>query len=77
DNGLRCDTQLLKVGDMELTGQFHFSVSQYGQQQLAQANHTYELIEQDGLFIYFDGFHMGVGGDDSWTPSVRPEYRLV
>ncbi|USD43208.1 beta-galactosidase [Vibrio sp. SCSIO 43135] len=77
DNGLRCDTQQLQVGEMELEGHFYFSVSQYGQQQLAAAKHTHELTLQDGLFVYFDGFHMGVGGDDSWTPSVRPEYRLV
>ncbi|WP_167593136.1 hypothetical protein, partial [Citrobacter braakii] len=23
-----------------------------------------------------DGFHMGVGGDDSWSPSVSPEFLL-
>ena len=77
DNGLRCDTQQLQIGDIELLGHFYFSVSQYGQQQLARAKHTYELERQPGLFVYFDGFHMGVGGDDSWTPSVRPEYRLL
>ncbi|MEZ9417847.1 hypothetical protein AB4189_27355 [Vibrio sp. 10N.286.49.E1] len=24
-----------------------------------------------------DGFHMGVGGDDSWTPSVHDEFKLL
>lgn len=77
DNGLRCDTERLLVGGIEINGRFHFSVSQFGQQQLTQAKHTHELVKQPGVFVYFDGFHMGVGGDDSWTPSVRPEYRLT
>ena len=77
DNGLRCDTERLLVGGIEINGRFHFSVSQFGQQQLTQAKYTHELVKQPGVFVYFDGFHMGVGGDDSWTPSVRPEYRLT
>ncbi|MGO0308677.1 beta-galactosidase [Endozoicomonas acroporae] len=77
DNGLRCDTQALMLGDIRVTGQFHFSVSPYGQAQLARATHTHELQEEKGIFVYLDGFHMGIGGDDSWTPSVRPEYLLT
>ena len=77
DNGLRCDTCDLTIGDLEISGQFHFSVSVYGQTQLAKAAHTNELIPENGLYVYLDGFHMGVGGDDSWTPSVRPEYLLT
>ncbi|PUX63285.1 beta-galactosidase small subunit-related protein, partial [Cronobacter sakazakii] len=30
-----------------------------------------------GIWLTIDGFHMGVGGDDSWTPSVHPEYLLT
>lgn len=26
--------------------------------------------------LNIDGFHMGVGGDDSWSPSVSPEFLL-
>ena len=76
DNGLRCDTRALMLGDIRVTGQFHFSISPYGQTQLASAAHTHELQIEDGIFVYLDGFHMGIGGDDSWTPSVRPEYLL-
>jgi len=32
--------------------------------------------KQESLHLYIDGFHMGVGGDDSWTPSIHPEYLL-
>jgi beta-galactosidase len=77
DNGLRCDCSRLELGDMSIGGHFHFSVSQYGQEQLAHATHTYELMKAEGLYVYIDGFHMGVGGDDSWSPSVKTKYRLL
>ena len=76
DNGLRCDVSFADLGKIKIEGDFHFSVSRFGQEQLSGAKHTHELEAQDGTFVYFDGFHMGVGGDDSWTPSVKPEYRL-
>jgi beta-galactosidase len=77
DNGLRCDCSRLELGDMSIMGRFHFSVSQYGQEQLTRAKHTHELVRAEDLYVYIDGFHMGVGGDDSWTPSVKTEYRLL
>ena len=76
DNGLRCDTRRLSLGDAVVKGNFQFSVSPFGQEQLAKALHTNELEACEGAFVYLDGFHMGVGGDDSWSPSVRPEYLL-
>jgi beta-galactosidase len=76
DNGLRCDVSFVDLGMMRVEGAFHFSVSRFGQEQLMGAKHTHELEAQDGTYVYFDGFHMGVGGDDSWTPSVKPRYRL-
>jgi len=76
DNGLRCDVSFVDLGKMKIEGFFHFSVSRHGQEQLMGAKHTHELEALDGAFVYFDGFHMGVGGDDSWTPSVKPAYRL-
>ena len=77
DCGLRCDVREAVIGGFELQGDFHFSVSRFGQQQLVQAKHTCDLTEQDQLFVYIDGFHMGVGGDDSWTPSVHDEFKLT
>jgi beta-galactosidase len=76
DNGLRCDVQQITLGDIQVEGRMCFSVSRFGQAQLAQARHSHELKRQQGLFVYIDGYHMGVGGDDSWTPSVKPRYRL-
>ncbi|MGR5555292.1 beta-galactosidase [Vibrio fortis] len=77
DCGLRCDVREAVIGGFKLQGDFHFSVSRFGQQQLVQAKHTCDLTEQDQLFVYIDSFHMGVGGDDSWTPSVHDEFKLT
>jgi beta-galactosidase len=77
ENGLRCDVSLLKIGAAQVSGDFAFCVSEFGLDQLMRADHNHELVAQPGLFLHIDGFHMGVGGDDSWSPSVRPEYLLA
>ncbi|MEL7290876.1 MAG: beta-galactosidase [Pseudomonadota bacterium] len=76
DNGLHCDVMEAQIGELTVRGHFHFAVSEFSQANLAQAKHTNELIKQDTIFVRIDGFHMGVGGDDSWTPSVHKEYLL-
>ncbi|MEH0688483.1 beta-galactosidase [Vibrio cholerae] len=76
DNGLRCDVTQAKVGELLIEGQFHFAVSRYSLHNLASAKHTHELIKGDTCYVRIDGAHMGVGGDDSWTPSVHQAYLL-
>lgn len=76
DNGLRCDCKLLKVNDLEVTGEFSFAASQYSQCTLATAKHTNELVADDVIHLHIDHQHMGVGGDDSWSPSTHKEYLL-
>lgn len=43
-----------------------------------QATHTHELqADADGaLHVHVDAAHMGVGGDDSWSPTVHEAYLL-
>ncbi len=77
ENGLRCDVRLLDLERIAVSGWFHFSVSEYGQEQLSSATHDHQLAAEGGMYLYLDGFHMGVGGDDSWTPSTKPEYQLT
>ena len=77
ENGLRCDTTNLRVGDVHVSGCFHFAVSRYGYEQTASATHYHQLTPESNLHLCLDGFHMGVGGDDSWTPSVKPRYLLT
>ncbi|MBK1878532.1 beta-galactosidase [Pelagicoccus mobilis] len=76
ENGLRCDTRELQVGGIVVSGDFHFGVSPYTQQNLAKAKHTSDLVKTQELHVRIDGFHMGVGGDDSWSASVHDEYLL-
>ncbi len=76
ENGLRCDTQNLEYGDNQWRGNFHFNISRFSQQQLRETSHRHLLVAETGTCLNLDGFHMGVGGDDSWSPSVSPEYLL-
>ena len=76
DNGLRCDTRELRVGAHQLHGQFHFALSRYSQAQLHHTTHHHLLEKEPGCWLHVDAFHMGVGGDDSWSPSVAPEFLL-
>ena len=76
ENGLRCDTRELSFGEHRLQGDFHFSLSRYSQQQLRETSHHHLLQEEPGCWLNLDAFHMGVGGDDSWSPSVSAEFLL-
>ena len=76
DNGLRSNCNILAVNKLCIEGDFHFSVSPYGQHQLAKAKHTCDLAATDNLFVYIDHAHMGVGGDDSWSPSTHKAFLL-
>ena len=76
ENGLRCDVSRLQVGDASVRGHFHFGISPYGFEQLMAATHDHQLVSESHLHLCIDGFHMGVGGDDSWTPSTKPRYLL-
>jgi len=77
ENGLRCDTRQLTFGRWQWQGHFHFGLSRYSQQQLMDTTHQHLLREEAGTWLNLDGFHMGVGGDDSWSPSVSPEFLLT
>ncbi|GGD08513.1 hypothetical protein GCM10011513_02600 [Franconibacter daqui] len=74
ENGLRCDTHELRYGSHLLQGVFHFGLSRYSAQQLKETSHRHLLREEAGVRLNLDAFHMGVGGDDSWSPSVAPEF---
>ncbi|HBT7031588.1 TPA: DUF4981 domain-containing protein, partial [Klebsiella pneumoniae] len=76
ENGLRCDTQALDWGRWHISGHFHFSVQPWSTRQLMETDHWHKMQAEDGVWITLDGLHMGVGGDDSWTPSVLPQWLL-
>ncbi|MDV7104717.1 beta-galactosidase [Vibrio sp. TH_r3] len=76
ESGLRCDTSCIDLDGIKANGQFHFTVNQYDQLQLNQAKHPNELVKQNIVYLRLDHKHMGVGGDDSWSPSVHKEYLI-
>ncbi|XP_074592645.1 uncharacterized protein LOC141848510 [Curcuma longa] len=50
------------------------SASFYGTAELERATHNHYLVEKDYVEVHLDHKHMGLGGDDSWTPCVHDEY---
>jgi len=52
------------------------SASRFSTAQLAAARHDCELEDEDdgGVEVHLDAAHMGLGGDNSWSPSVLPEF---
>ncbi|WED21262.1 beta-galactosidase [Vibrio sp. JC009] len=77
ESGLRCNTSSVELGDMKVKGDFHFGVGQCSQEKLAAAKHPNELVAEDKVYLRIDHQHMGVGGDDSWSPSVHPEFLIT
>jgi len=76
ENGLRGGTRLLECGALKVEGDFHFSASRHSVEQLRDTSHRHLLRDEPGCWLILDGYHMGVGGDDSWSPSVSPDFLL-
>lgn len=79
ENGLRTQVKRLTFNHHMLESnqqEFAFNMSQYSPDQLASATHRHLLKPEKGVWLNIDGFHMGIGGDDSWSPSVAPEFLL-
>tara|TARA_B100000519_G_scaffold38248_2_gene28089 strand:- start:1368 stop:4583 length:3216 start_codon:yes stop_codon:yes gene_type:complete len=52
---------------------FQMSISNYTLEDLTRAKHQDELTESKCVEVHLDHAHMGVGGDDSWSPSVHKD----
>ena len=79
ENGLRTQVKRLTFDHHVLESnqqEFAFNMSRYSPDQLASATHRHLLKPEKGVWLNIDGFHMGIGGDDSWSPSVAPEFLL-
>ncbi|MEJ2043087.1 MAG: beta-galactosidase [Reinekea sp.] len=76
ESGLRTDCREVELAGLVVRGNFHFSVSRFNQQTIALARHTSELVEDNCIYLRLDAEQMGVGGDDSWSPSVHKAYLL-
>jgi beta-galactosidase len=51
-----------------------FSSSFFSLEELNKGRHDFELVEDKAIHVHIDAAHMGVGGDDSWSPTVHEEY---
>ena len=76
ESGLRCNTSHIELGELNVTGKFNFTVNRYDQNKIAAAKHPNELEKEDAVYLRIDHKHMGVGGDDSWSPSVHKEFLI-
>ncbi len=80
ENGSRGQVSQLEFGRQKISAyeeqNFSFNLSRFSQQQLAKVSHRNLLNAENGVWLSIDGYRMGVGGDDSWSPSVAPEYLL-
>lgn len=52
------------------------SVHNYSQQNLCQAKHTYDVVDEGSVTFNVDHLQMGLGGNDSWSPRTLPQYLL-
>ncbi|MBA0748333.1 hypothetical protein Gogos_005172, partial [Gossypium gossypioides] len=50
------------------------NASYFSTAELDRAVRNEELIEGDTIEVHLDHKHMGIGGDDSWTPCVHENY---
>ena len=55
---------------------FHFSALHASDEALMKAKHHHEIELCGETHVHIDALHMGVGGDDGWTPNVHPEYQI-
>jgi beta-galactosidase len=52
------------------------NASPYSQEDVQSAKHWSEINPSGTTHLYLDHRHMGVGGDDSWTPCTHEEYLI-
>lgn len=52
------------------------NVSYYGTDELERATHNKDLVKREDIEVHLDHKHMGIGGDDSWTPCVHDKYLI-
>ncbi|MEO6521968.1 MAG: glycoside hydrolase family 2 TIM barrel-domain containing protein [Mucilaginibacter sp.] len=54
----------------------NINVQDYSQQALNESKLSHYLKRGDKTYLHIDYKQMGLGGDDSWSPRVHPEYLL-
>jgi beta-galactosidase len=54
----------------------NMNVQDYSQASLNTSKTSHKLKRGEATYVHVDWQQMGLGGDDSWTPRVHPEYLL-
>ncbi|CAL8464023.1 g3558 [Coccomyxa elongata] len=84
ENGGRADTRWVTLSDEDGVGvaavtlcePLQMNATRYSIATLMAAKHDYELRADGFTHLHLDHRHMGVGGDDSWSPSLHKEYAV-
>lgn len=78
ENGLRTGVRALFLGDLKVTSDmpFCFSLQPYSLAQLARVTHAHQLQPEPYLTLCLDAKHAGLGGDDSWSPSIARDWQI-
>ena len=83
ENGTRADVRWAALTDRDGRGLLvvgmplvYVNAQHHMIEDLANATHTNELERRDEITLCVDHLHMGVGGDDSWSQSTRPEHLI-
>ena len=83
ENGNHTDTRWVRFqgagGSLRVTGapMLDFTAHDYTAEALLAAKTTQEIARDGRTTVNLDLAQMGLGGDDSWTPRVHPEFRLT
>ena len=74
------DSEYVTLGPHHVAGRTFeaVNVSVHSLESIDAASHGKDLSRSQGrVFVHLDHRHMGVGGDDSWSPSVHDEYLIA
>ena len=90
ESGGRCDVRWAALYEEEENGEtrkgvalaarngasFQFSANRCGVDAFERARHDHELCaaRDEFIHVHVDAVHMGVGGDDSWSPTVHGDF---
>jgi beta-galactosidase len=84
ENGSRADVRWVKLTNASGAGlvvrgrpTFSFTAHDYTDQALLEAKTTQRIAKDGRITLSLDWQQMGLGGDDSWSPRVHPEYQLA
>lgn len=62
---------------IEADSLLNVNVQDYSQKALNDSKKSHVLTRGDATYVHIDYQQMGLGGDDSWSPRVHPEYQLT